>query len=236
MELIYCDDYEEMSRKSADFLISELRKRPEQLFCAATGNSPLGVYGKLKTAKKDHPKLFGSLSILKLDEWAGLSMDDLSSCESFIQNEILNPLEIPSERYIAFQGDSHNPKKECERVQREITQRGPIDICILGLGKNGHFGFIEPADYFIPHAHLAPLTSTSQQHQMVGKLDKKPTFGLTLGMADILASKKIVLLITGNGKETVIREFLSGRISTKLPASFLWLHPNVHCYLDKSCL
>jgi galactosamine-6-phosphate isomerase len=26
---------------------------------------------------------------------------------------------------------------------------------------------------------------------------------------------------------------LSGKISTKLPASFLWLHPNTICLIDK---
>ena len=61
----------------------------------------------------------------------------------------------------------------------------------------------------------------------------KPSYGLTLGMADILQSVMIILLVSGASKKTVASEFLSGRVSTNLPASFLWLHSNVICLLDK---
>jgi len=60
----------------------------------------------------------------------------------------------------------------------------------------------------------------------------KPTYGLTLGMADILQSKKIILLVTGSNKRNVIEKLLSKQIDTHLPASFLWLHDHVECYVD----
>jgi galactosamine-6-phosphate isomerase len=65
--------------------------------------------------------------------------------------------------------------------------------------------------------------------------DPKPAFGLTLGMGDILASRKIVLLVTGAGKERAIARFLEATITTDLPASFLWLHQDVEVFLDDSC-
>ncbi len=234
MNFQYCTDYEGMSLQATDFLISELEKKSGQLLCVATGNSPLGVYQKLKSVKNEHPKCFEKLRILKLDEWAGLKMNDPSSCESYIRNNILEPLKIPLDRYTGFQSDPEDLKAECDRVQAAIGHQGPINLCILGLGKNGHIGFIEPADRFIPHCHVVKLSETSREHVMVDNLVKKPVYGLTLGMRDILASKKIILLVTGTGKESVVQEFLKGHVSTRLPASFLWLHPNVQCYLDKS--
>lgn len=236
MEIHYCADYEEMSRQAADYLVVELSKKPGQLLCAATGNSPLLVYEKLGTAKMDNPHIFKTLRILKLDEWAGIPMDDSSSCEVFIQDRILKPLAIESEHYISFQSDAMDPNVECERVQLEIEQQGPIDICILGLGINGHIGFLEPADQLMPFCHPVQLTRTSKQHEMVRRLEKKPSFGLTLGIADILCSKKIILLVTGKGKESATQGLLRRIVSSKLPASFLWLHPNVHCYMDKTSL
>ena len=192
MEIHYCADFEEMSQQAANFLILALSKKPGQLLCTATGNSPLLVYEKLSAAKMDAPHFFKKLRILKLDEWAGIPMDDPSSCEVFIQDRILKPLAIESEHYIAFQSDAIDPEAECERVQLEIDQQGPIDICILGLGINGHIGFIEPAEQLIPFCHPVQLTKASKQHTMVRKLEKKPSFGLTLGIADILCSKKII--------------------------------------------
>jgi galactosamine-6-phosphate isomerase len=70
---------------------------------------------------------------------------------------------------------------------------------------------------------------------MVSRRDTKPEFGLTLGMGDILACRHILLLVTGEGKQRAIARFLEGTITTDLPASFLWLHPNVEVLLDESC-
>jgi galactosamine-6-phosphate isomerase len=67
---------------------------------------------------------------------------------------------------------------------------------------------------------------------MTNAMHKKPGYGLTLGMANILQSKKIILLVTGPDKEKIIEKLLEEKITTHLPASFLWLHSNVECYID----
>ena len=232
MKIQYCVDYNEMSQLSCDSIVSDLRKQPRQLICLSTGNSPTGTYERLTNLFKDHPKLFNELIITKLDEWGGIDSMEPSSCESYMQEKILQPLVIPQNRYISFKSNPVSPQKECDRIQIEIQQKGPIDICILGLGQNGHIGFNEPANSLTAHCHVAELTADSLNHQMINALNIKPTYGLTLGMADILQSKKIILLLTGSKKKEVIKKLLSKRISTNLPASFLWLHNQVECYID----
>ncbi|HUH46008.1 MAG TPA: 6-phosphogluconolactonase, partial [Arenibacter sp.] len=127
-------------------------------------------------------------------------------------------------------------KKECNRMENEMIERGPIDVCILGMGKNGHLGFNEPANFLTPECHIAELSQTSLMHSMTDSMAYKPNYGLTLGMANILQSKKIILLLTGPGKNQAVKGLLKKEISSVLPASFLWLHPNVHCYMDKSSI
>lgn len=232
MKIQYCNDYNAMSQLSCDSIVSDLRKQPRQLICMSTGNSPTGTYERLAKVFNDHPAFFNELIIAKLDEWGGIDSNEPSSCESYIQEKILQPLAIPQNRYISFKGNTVSPQKECDRIQIEIQKKGPIDICILGLGQNGHIGFNEPANTLTAHCHLAELTADSLNHQMINALDKKPTYGLTLGMADILQSKKIILLLTGSKKKEVIKKLLSKQITTNLPASFLWLHNQVECYID----
>ena len=232
MKIQYCSDYNTMSQLSCDSIVSGLRKRPRQLICMSTGNSPTGTYERLVKVFTNHPKLFKELIITKLDEWGGIDSKEPSSCESYIQEKILQPLAIPPNRYISFKSNPVSPQKECDRIQIEIQKKGPIDICILGLGQNGHIGFNEPANTLTAHCHVAELTADSLNHQMINALNKKPTYGLTLGMADILQSKKIILLLTGAKKKEVIKKLLSKQITTNLPASFLWLHNQVECYID----
>jgi len=232
MKIQYCGDYNEMSQLSCDSIVSDLRKQPRRLICMSTGNSPTGTYERLTKVFNDHPAYFNELIITKLDEWGGIDSNEPSSCETYIQEKILQPLAIPQNRYISFKSNPVSPKKECERIQIEIQKKGPIDICILGLGQNGHIGFNEPASALTPYCHVAELTADSLNHQMINALNKKPTYGLTLGMADILQSKKIILLLTGAKKKAVIQKLLSKQIITNLPASFLWLHNQVECYID----
>lgn len=236
MKVQYCSDYEEMSQLSCESIVFDLKKHPKQLICTATGNSPTGTYERLVNAYKDQPKCFNGLIIIKLDEWGGIDSNEPYSCESYLQKKIVQPLQIPRERYISFDPNPVSPKEECKRIQLEIEQKGPIDTCILGLGKNGHIGFNEPGNGLMPNCHVAELTADSLNHQMINELAKKPGYGLTLGMADILQSKKIILLITGANKKAVIEKLLTKHISSDLPASFLWLHPNVECYIDSTAL
>ena len=236
MKIQYCSNYEEMSQSACDSIIRDLKISPNLLLCLATGNSPTGTYNKMVNIGQEHPEFFNELSIVKLDEWGGLKEDDPDSCETYLRHKILIPLQIPNNRYISFQSDSKIPEEECERIQKEIDDKGPIDVCILGLGKNGHIGFNEPAESLSAGCHIGQLSKTSLQHEMTNAMKNKPSYGITLGMADILKSKKIILLVTGVHKEKIIKELLTAKITTHLPASFLWLHTNVECFIDSESL
>jgi len=196
----------------------------------------VGTYDFLVKAHQRQEDLFAAIQILKLDEWGGLNMDDPATCEVFLQTHLLRPLQINPSRYISFNSNPADPKGECKRIRDELSVRGPIDICVLGLGLNGHVALNEPADALEPETHPAKLSARSIQHSMLTGLKKKPSYGLTLGMADILQSKMILMLISGKEKKEITRLFLTGKISTRLPASFLWLHANVICLISRDAM
>ena len=228
MQITRCNTLAKLNELASNTLISDLKENPQSLVCAATGNSPTGVYQKL--VEKQGSIIVENLTFIKLDEWYGLGIDDAGSCEYYLHENLLKPLEVSPERYIAFDGKSKDPEKECSRVAKYLDKHGPIDLCILGLGKNGHIAFNEPGDNLQPRAHLGTLSETSLTHTMVKGTDAHIKYGLTLGMADILQSKKIILLVNGTHKNAVMKRLLEQKISTQLPASFLWLHADVECF------
>lgn len=224
-------DYEQMSAFAADIVLGELERKRTLKICAATGNSPTRMYGLLVQAYQDRPEIFNGLHILKLDEWGGLAADHPGSCEYYLRQHLLEPLKIPSGRYTGFIPNPKNPENECERVQHIMENGEPIDLCILGLGKNGHIGFNEPADMLQPFCHVAQLSEESKGHGMVENVDQKPEYGMTLGMQNILAAKRILLLICGTGKDDAIAMLKKKMITPRFPVTFLWLHPHVDCLL-----
>ena len=236
MKIEYCRDYEEMSRAAFESFYSGLKTSPRTSICAASGHSPTGFYEKMVANYQEQSELYYAMQVVKLDEWFGVSADDPNSCEHYIQNKIILPLNITEDRYLSFKNDAVAPEAECIRVQKELDICEPLDVCILGLGKNGHLGFNEPATTLSDVCHMSRLSETSVQHSMTKTMTNKPQYGLTVGMADILRSKKIILLVTGVGKEDVLAQLLTQKITSQLPVSFLWNHSNVECYIDSENL
>lgn len=236
MKIIECSDYKELSDLAAKQLELSLSHQPKQWLAMASGNSPIGVYANLVETYTRNSALFEHMGVVKLDEWCGIASDAPFSCESFLQEQIIKPMHIDAERYISMNGHSADPERETARVRAQLSRIGGIDGCILGLGKNGHLGFNEPGENLNAHAHVARLSTTSQQHAMVKGAKEMPAKGLTLGMADIMGSELVILLVTGSGKYECWETVESGNITTRCPASLLHLHQNVFCFVDRNSL
>lgn len=236
MNIELLNTYNELSHRAKDLIIQEIKKKKNLLLCTATGGSPTGTYDLLGHEYQEDPELFSQLRIIKLDEWGGISMDHPATCECYLQDHLIQPLQIPSLRYIGFNSNPKDPLQECMNIQEKLDREGPVDLCILGLGMNGHMAFNEPAEFLQPNCHVAELSVMSLQHPMAAEMYVKPTYGLTLGMADILQSKMILILINGSQKKAIVGQFLSKKISSSVPASFLWLHPNVICLIVKDAV
>jgi galactosamine-6-phosphate isomerase len=145
----------------------------------------------------------------------------------------MNPLGIPDERFFGFASDTANPQAECERIQRRLASEGPIDLCVLGLGMNGHIAMNEPSSSLQAQAHIASLAESTLRHPMLADTRSKPAFGLTLGMTEILTSREILLLVSGAAKREPLSKFLRREITTNFPASLLWLHSNWTLLCDR---
>lgn len=228
MKITRVSNYQELSVLAARHIIDEVKAKPDLLFCAATGGSPTGMYIEMAKEKS----VFSKMRVIKMDEWGVIPASHPDSCESYLHKYLLSPLEISNSRYVGFDPNSAEADKEIQRVETYIQENSPMDICILGLGKNGHIAFNEPAEFLQPGFHKAILAESTIQHDPALSQGAEPAFGWCVGMQGILQSKKIIFLVTGKGKEAALEQILSKQISTDCPASFLWLHPNVELITD----
>jgi galactosamine-6-phosphate isomerase len=224
-------DHEAVSRHAADWLYQRLEEHPRSICCLASGNTPTRTYELLAERGAAEREALAEVRLLQLDEWGGLPRQSAATCESHLRQALVEPLGL-SDRFVGFDSDPADPAAECSRVARWLEQEGPIDVCVLGLGVNGHLGFNEPAEHLQPHAHVAQLSEASLAHAMIQSLAKPPTFGMTLGMADLLQSRHVLLLVTGSGKRLPLERLLACPITTFFPASFLKLHARVQVMCD----
>jgi galactosamine-6-phosphate isomerase len=227
------ESYEAMSRRAEQLIVADLRRRPALIFCASAGGTPTRLYELLAARYPSEPQLFKKMRVLQIDEWGGLPPGDPATCEFDLRTKLLEPLHISDDRYVGFKSNAANPQTQANRIAEWLAIHGPIDICLLGLGLNGHIAMNEPAAALAPHAHVAELAMSSLNHAMLKNSARKPRFGLTIGMGDILSSRNILLLVNGNRKRAALRRLTRPQITTRFPASFLWLHPHVTVHCDR---
>lgn len=233
MQLEVTKDHESVSRRAEQYLRRALRRKPGLLLGAATGDTPSRTYARLAARRASSPALFGRLRVVQLDEWLGLPADHPASCRRYLHERLLGPLQIPPRRFKGFDL-RRDPLAECARHTRWLDRHGPIDVCLLGLGRNGHLLMIEPAASLVPLAHVARLHASTSRHPTLRRAGVRPRRGLTLGLAEILASRAVLLLVSGRHKRAPLRRMLRQRVDARCPASFLWLHPDVTVVCDRA--
>jgi galactosamine-6-phosphate isomerase len=226
-------DHDEMSQKAAARIARELRRKPRLLLGLATGATPTRTYAGLAQMRAREPSLLRRVRIVKLDEWLGVPMRHAATCETYLRENVLGPWQVARSRYRGFRSQPPDAAAECARLARWLARHGPLDLCVLGLGRNGHLLMNEPADALRAGPHVARLTPSTRAHSMVRALKNPPRRGLTVGLADILRSTAILLLVSGRHKMVPLRRMMSGRVTTRCPASLLWLHPDVTVYCDR---
>lgn len=129
-----------------------------------------------------------------------------------------------------------------DRIQRLIQELGGVDIAFGGIGINGHLAFNEPQEQLTPDEFAALPTrvlsisretrTTNSIGDLGGAIDAMPTRCITIGMAQILAARKVRLGVFRDWHRAVVRRAAYGPVSSAFPASLLQRHPDACIYLN----
>lgn len=234
MKIFVGDTYEAMSRQAVSDIITltEFLKNP--VLCTASGDTPAGVYKELITEVYQKKIDVSGWYFVSLDEWVGLNGDDEGSCRFHLNNQLFNPLQVAKDKISFFDGRGTKPDTECENVEYFIRQHGGVTIAILGLGMNGHVGMNEPGTSHELRSHVTDLANqTKKIGQKYFKTKQELSKGITLGLATLMESRDIILLVSGKHKAEIVKQVLEGEISEQLPGSLLRRHTGLRVYLDK---
>lgn len=196
-------------------------------FGLATGSTPLSTYQHLVASNID----FSKTVTINLDEYVGLAYDHEQSYHYFMQTNLFATKKFAK----SFIPDGMNANLEQAIKNYDgILANNPIDLQILGIGENGHIGFNEPGTSFDSHTHIVDLTPSTikANARFFENITDVPTQAITMGIADIMAAKQIVLLAFGRQKAQAVKAMIEGPITETVPASVLQKHVNVVVIID----
>ena len=204
----------------------------------ATGSSPEGLYQNLVKQYKDGDLDFSRVTSVNLDEYKGLAPDHEQSYRRFMNDHLFDHVNIDKDRTFVPDGLNEDSEKVCSAYDELIARTGGIDLQLLGLGNNGHIGFNEPADAFTCGTHCVELTQSTidANKRFFASEDLVPRYAYTMGIGNIMAAKKILLIVSGKAKAEALKAALTGPVTPKVPASVLQLHPDVAVVADEDAL
>lgn len=174
-----------------------------------------------------------------LDEYVGLGPADPRSFAAFMARHLLTPLDLDPAQVRLPDGLAADPDGEARRYGRELAAAGGIGLQLLGLGLNGHVGFNEPpcpAEAPCRCVRLSASTRRQNAGAFAGDPQAVPERAITLGLAEILQARRILLLVTGAAKAPILRQLLEGSPGPALPASWLHGHPDCTLVADAAAL
>jgi glucosamine-6-phosphate deaminase len=217
-------------------LIDTIKRVPNTVFGLPTGRTPLGLYAELVRVTREENIDWSEVRTFNLDEFVGYGDEMAGSYRSFMEEHLFRHVNVRRDNIGFLNGRAVDLDAECERYERAIQAAGGIDVLVLGIGGNGHIGFNEPAEGLVANTHRVTLVEPTRAANALwfqGDLSRVPHEALTMGMATILAARSIVLIATGETKSDAVSAMLYGHVTTRVPASFLQLHPQVSVMLDE---
>lgn len=238
MKIIKVKNYDEMSRKAAELFIDKIRRNPEINLGLATGGSPVGLYKQLVQDHEINHTSYKKVKTFNLDEYIGLSGEHPNSYRYFMNEQLFNHLDLNKPNTYVPLGDTENPEQQCSHYEQLLKEHGGVDLQILGIGSNGHIGFNEPGTSFESETHIIELTPSTREAnaRFFTSIEEVPTHAITMGIASIMRSKEILLLISGDSKQDALAQLLQGAMNENFPASILRTHPCVTLIADEAAL
>ncbi len=236
MHLLVAEDYDELSWMAARQVADALRANPLASLAVPTGATPAGFYRELAALHRREVFDTSRLRVFQLDEYLGVAPDDPRSFANWITSAFLDPLDIAARQVTWLPGDTADPAAACAAYDEGLRATGGLDLLVLGLGENGHVGFNEPpADPDAP-TRVVQLTDATRVANATywGSAGAVPLRALTCGMANLLAAKMKIVLVSGEHKRDILRRTIAGPVTPDVPASFLQRVSGVTIVADRA--
>jgi glucosamine-6-phosphate deaminase len=212
---------------AADLIDTQLESKPRSALGLPTGSTPVGLYAELVRRSRDGAARLAEARIFDLDEYRGIPPDDPCSYAAFIRTHLQTPLMLDPSHLRLFRGDAPDLGSECSDYERTLANLGGLDVCVLGLGENGHIAFNEPGSAWSARTRVVDLSASTRARIEADPAGPRPvpTHGLTLGIQNVLEARQVLLLISGPRKLAANAALARGVEDPAWPVTSLLSHP-----------
>lgn len=238
MRVWFTKDYAAMSRLAANIISAGVVLKNDSVLGLSTGSTPVGIYKELIERYSAKDVDFSKVTVINQDEYIGLPKDSDQSYAYFMYHNFYKGVNVAEKNRHIPNGENLDIAKECKRYEKVISDAGGIDMLLLGIGSDGHIAFNEPGEVFKKYVHAEDLNENTIEanSRFFDSLSDVPKRAYTIGIKNIMDSRRIVLAVNGEHKAEILSKAVLGSITPQVPASILQLHPNVDVVADEKAL
>ncbi|MBQ6829971.1 MAG: glucosamine-6-phosphate deaminase [Clostridia bacterium] len=176
------------------------------------------------------------INAFHMDEYVGLDPAHPAGFRNFLKRAIFDLKPFKSVNLL--NGNADDIAAEAARYDR-LLRENPLDVCLLGVGENGHIAFNDPpvADFADPtYVKIVELEERCRVQQVndgcFEHVDQVPTHALTVTIPGLTAAGAMFCSVPAITKAEAIERMVRGDISTACPATILRKHPHAALYTD----
>lgn len=215
--------------KVAFDLLKEKMAAGAKVLGLATGSTPLEFYKQIVASDLD----FSDMVSVNLDEYVGLGVENDQSYAYFMKQHLFDAK--PFKASYLPDGLASDLNASLDQYNQLLADN-PVDLQILGIGRNGHIGFNEPGSSFDGITRVVDLASSTIEanSRFFASMEEVPKQAISMGIANIMAAKTVLLMAYGEDKADAIQAMIEGPITEELPASILQNHPDAVIIVDEA--
>ena len=226
----------------ADAIEAEIKARQrESKYCVlglGTGLSLTPIYKELIRRYENGDLSFRNVVVFNAYEYFPITPTTKNSSINQLKMRLLDHIDVPQQNIFSFDGSIEQDKVQeaCRLYEQRIESFGGIDIMLLGIGRIGNIATNEPGSGLTSTSRIILVNQLAREEMTMsfGSNEPVPPCSITLGIANILKSRKLFLVAWGEDKADIIRQTVEGSISDAIPASFLQTHNNAKVVIDLS--
>ncbi|HEY4335960.1 MAG TPA: glucosamine-6-phosphate deaminase [Puia sp.] len=234
MKITICESEHAFDVTAAWRIIGQMLAKPNAVIGLSTGQTTINMHGIVSTIFQQYPFDVSKVTVFNVDELTNLQREYSGSCYSMIYDQLVGPLGIPDENFIMPPTLSDDFVRESRLFEQRLAARGGADLQMLGIGWNGHIGINQPGTPFESETWVSPMDPIFEEkvRRETGLGPEHELGGLTLGIKNIMQTRRIVLIAKGKHKASIIEQAILGPVTTEIPASVVQLHPDCEILLD----
>lgn len=233
MRLIIRDDPAAVGDYVANYIakrINDFAPTAEKPFVLGlpTGSSPIPTYKALINKVKEGSLSFKHVVTFNMDEYVGLPRDHSESYHTFMFREFFSHIDIPPSQVNILDGNAEDLIAECNAYESRIKQCGGIELFLGGIGEDGHIAFNEPGSSLASRTRIKTLaydTILANARFFNNNIAAVPRMALTVGVATVLESREVVVVVTGQRKSLALSKAIEDGVNHLWTLSALQLHP-----------